>query len=218
MTDATQTTSYRVFVQGWTRQKLQELIANYSGFPLELDNYAETPEAEGYTTRLLSEARYYAVWLQTVIDNAANVSEEIKVILTPDPDTTEELETLERLEQAWYALVFQIEQAYKSGEKDTVAALFTESEHKREAWLDQALAFETFAEAQLELLRAAVPKKRTDEQEESGALYERYERYETDYRNMRRLWLQASHLVTRIPALKETAEEVTRTGDFPDYD
>jgi hypothetical protein len=68
MTDPTQTTSYRIFVQCWTQQQLQVHSASYSSFPLKLDNYSDVPGTQGYTTRFLSEARFYAAWLQTVAD------------------------------------------------------------------------------------------------------------------------------------------------------
>jgi hypothetical protein len=148
------------------------------------------------------------------------VSEEIRVIISPDPDTTEEQAILARLEQEWYALVSQIEQAYKSGDKDVVMGLYSESVHKREEWLDQANAFEAFADKRLQQLRAATPEETTDEQEYQvrRVLEEQWAQHETTVKNMQRLWLQASHLVTQIPTLKKAAEEVVHTGRWPDYD
>jgi len=218
--DPIQATFYRVFVQGWTKRQLQEIFARYSSFPLKLDNYADTPGSEGYTTQFLSEVRFYAAWLQTMVDGESNHSEEIQVILSPNPDTTEELEMLERLEQEWYALVDRIEQAYKSSDKDGVMALYAESEHKREAWLRQASAFEILADMRLEVLRSAIPEESTDKQayEVRREMEEQWARHETHVKNMQRLRLQATVLGTRIPTLKKAAEEVARTGRWPDYD
>lgn len=207
---------YHVIVKEWTPEQLLARRLESPSLPIPIEQFSQ-----GFSTPSLVRAYYWRGWLSELLDVGSQdrTSDDHPVRIEPELYRPEPYQRLRGYEGQFLDLSRAIEEAVR--ECQDASGLVQQANDVLARWETDAAALQAQVQLWLEALEQEKPPRPEDEEDRAARrVYEEARAvYELARDNINLIQRQASSDTTFvIGRWHGVAEEIARTGRFPDFD